>query len=239
MKIGIVIQARMGSSRLPGKILLKLPFHSNMTVLENILNRAEKVNNIDNIVVATTVGEGDNIVEDFCKERNIEVFRGSEDHVLSRFYYLSKKYNFDQIIRLTADNPCIDFKLIESCLDIHLRNKNDYTETISYPLGTNIEIVSMKSLSYAFNNTIENYDTEHVTPFVRNHPDLFQIETIEANDSLARSDIRVTLDKEQDYVLLCQIFDYLYSGNQLFGIDEIINLFEQKPWLKNINLIID
>lgn len=235
LKVGAIVQARTNSTRLPNKIFLKLPYDSNYTVLDQIVSRIKKVKNIDEIIIATSNNVNDDKVDSFCKKNSTTCFRGSEENVLSRFYLAALKYKLDVIIRLTGDNPCIDPDIISSTLSTHIEMKNDFTKTKFYPLGINVEILSFFALEHVYENSTNNFEKEHVTPFILNKPDKFKIFTKEASGKYNEPELRLTLDTEEDYALICLVFDYLYSKNNLFNALDIIDLFEKKPWIKYIN----
>ncbi len=236
MKTGAIIQARINSKRLPGKIFLKLPYKSNYTVLEQIITRIRKVEKIDYIIIATTDNILDNKVEEFCKEKNIDCFRGNEEDVLSRFYLAAKKYNLDIIIRLTGDSPCIDYQILNTTIETHLQNENDFTKTKNYPLGTILEIISFPTLEKTYQQAKQSFEKEHVTPYIyQTNPDIFKIEYIKAKDKLHAPDLRLTLDTIEDYDFLCMIFDELFLKNNYFGIKDVLSLLNHKPWLKRVN----
>ena len=235
VKKGIIIQARVDSARLPSKILFKLPFNSNFTVLEQVIKRCKNVNNLDEIIIATTSKENDSVLEKITKFDGIKIFRGNECNVLERFYYAAKIYKLDLIIRLTGDNPCIDSLLISTILENHIRNGADYTKTEGYPIGLNVEVFNYNALEKAHKNATKDYEKEHVTPYIYKNPNIFKINKVKAPKELYAPDIRITLDTEEDYALLCSVFDYLYPKNKYFTAYDIINLFNEKPWLKLIN----
>lgn len=237
MKIGCIVQARTTSSRLPEKVLLPLPQNSDITVLSQVIRRLNHSKKIDNIIIATTVNSTDDKIQEIAEKENVQFFRGSEDDVLSRYYYAAKQNNIDLIIRVTSDCPCIDSKLIDELIELHFKDNNDYT-TIglvrSYPHGLDTEIFSFDILEEMFLNSTEKFEREHVTPYIyKTHADKFKI----ANYSYKKdcSNIRITLDTLQDYILLSAVYDFLYKQNNNFTTDEIVNLFEKKKWLYDIN----
>jgi spore coat polysaccharide biosynthesis protein SpsF len=234
MSIGAIIQARTSSKRLPQKILLELPYNSGITVLENIIARTKKVKSIDKVIVATSSEPEDNIVEDICNRSHTICFRGDLENVLARFYHAASMHGLTTIIRLTADNPCYDYKIIDYAIRRHIENSNDYTTTENYPLGTNVEVISFSALETCYQKASSQYEKEHVTPYIyKSDQNGLKIDTI---SSLAdNSELRLTLDTEDDYLLQCAIYDKLYSLNSFFGIDEIINLMNKNSWLKKIN----
>jgi len=235
VKKGIIIQARIDSTRLRGKVLLRLPFGSNTSVIETIIRRCKKTTIIDSIILATTRQTNDDILEKIAISENIKIFRGSENNVLERFYCAAKKENLDTIIRITADNPCIDPILVDNILRAHIEGNWDYTTTEGYPVGLGIEVFNFDALEEAYKNATKYYEKEHVTPYIYRNPQKFKINIVKALKELYAPDIRITLDTEEDYALLCAVFDYLYPKDKYFNAYDIVNLFNEKPWLKLIN----
>jgi spore coat polysaccharide biosynthesis protein SpsF len=233
---GVIIQARTGSTRLPSKVLLELPFGSGITLLEQIIRRARIAQSLDKIIIATSEAGSDDAIWDLSQKLNVKCFRGNESNVLERYYFCAKKYKLNTIVRLCGDSPFFDGALIDRFIDIHQKNKNDYTGTVHYPLGTNTEIFAFSALKKAYKNATERNDLEHVTPYIRRNPaNDFKVYYPEAPEKFNRPDIRLTVDVKEDYALMCSIYDALYITDPLFSLEKIISLFEKKPWLKEIN----
>ena len=238
MKIGAIVQARTTSTRLPKKVLKELPYGSGITVLEQVIRRLKKSNLLDEIIVATTVNPEDDSIVEISKKEGIKFFRGSEKNVLERYYQCAKENNVDIIVRITSDCPCIDWNIVDRVVEEHLRSKADYTFTTekTFPRGLDVEVVSFKALEKAYCKASEDFEKEHVCPYIHTtNREKFKIVSVEAPDYLTAPDIRITLDTEEDYALLCAVFDYLYPQNNYFKAIDIINLFKEKPWLKLIN----
>lgn len=231
----IIIQARMNSTRLSNKILVKLPFGSNTSMIEHVIKRCKKVANINKIILATTTQENDDILEGIAISEDIKIFRGNKENVLERFYYAAKKNKLNIIVRLTADNPCIDPSLVDSTFKKHIEGIWNYTVTEGYPIGLDVEVFNLDTLEKAYKNAKKDYEREHVTPYIYRNPQIFKINQVKAPQELYAPDIRVTLDTKEDYALLCVVFDYLYPKNEYFNAYDIVNLFKKKPWLKLIN----
>lgn len=238
MKIGAVIQARTSSTRLPGKVLKKLPCGSGVTVLEQVVRRIKKSKELDSIIIATTDERSDDKIVVIAKKERVGCFRGSRDDVLSRYYLTAKKYNLDIIVRITSDCPCIDSGIIDSIIERHKKSMADYTSNTierTYPRGLDVEVFNFSALEEAYKKAYKNYQREHVAPYIYTNRRLFKIVQVKAPAPLYGPDIRITLDTEEDYSLLCIIFDYLYSKNRHFTAGDLIRLFNKKPWLKMIN----
>ncbi len=186
----------MGSSRLPGKILMNIG-HRNL--LEHILFRLTSLRHDAQTVIATSTSLGDDIVQQFCSSHQVACFRGSELNVLERYYHCAKKYGFSQIVRLTGDNPFTDIEELDNLIDLHLTSGADYTHSFGVlPVGVGAEIFTFKALedSY-FNGTRENH-REHVNEYILEHPELFLIKVLSVPPRKNRPDIRLTVDTEED-----------------------------------------
>lgn len=234
VKKAVIIQARVNSERLPKKIFYRLPFDSNIKVIEQVIKRSKKISNVDDIIIATSKTK-DNELENIAKNTDIKIFRGSDFNVLERFYFAAQANKVDVIIRLTGDNPCVDPQVVDIILKNYIEKKSDYTLTKGYPIGLDVEVFNFNALEKAHKNAKEDYEKEHVTPYINRNPQIFKINEIKAPKELSAPDIRVTLDTEEDYALLCAVFDYLYPKNKYFNAYDIVNLFKEKPWLKLIN----
>lgn len=238
MRIAAIIQARTSSTRLPGKVLKELPYASGITCLEQVIRRLKKSKKLNDIIIATTKDKEDDKIIDIAKKEYSKYFRGSKENVLSRYYFAAKENNLDIIIRVTSDCPCIDAKIVDVIISEHLKINVDYTSNSlirTYPHGLDVEVFNFDSLEKAYKNATEDYEKEHVTPYINGNPKKFKINIVKAPQELYAPDIRVTLDTEEDYALLCAVYDYLYPKNKYFNAYDIVNLFNEKPWLKLIN----
>lgn len=238
MKTGAIIQARTSSARLPGKVLKELPYASNITCLEQVIRRVKKSKKLNDIIIATTKEKEDNEIINIVKKEDVKYFRGSKENVLSRYYFAAKENNIDLIVRITSDCPCIDADITDLTIDGHINKMADYTTNSlvrTYPHGLDVEVFNFNALEKAYKNATKDYEKEHVTPYINRNPQIFKINEMKAPKELYVPDIRVTLDTEEDYALLCVVFDYLYPKNKYFNAYDIANLFNKKPWLKLIN----
>lgn len=235
MKIGAIIQARTSSTRLPRKVLKPLPFNSNITVLSQVIRRVKQSKLIDEVIVATT--PKDDEIVDVAIAEEVPYYQGSLENVLERYYEAACKNDLDVIVRLTSDNPCVDFKLVDNVIKSHLKLDVDYSSTSlikSFPIGIGLEVINFDTLKKAYDEATEKFEKEHVTPFIyKSHPEEFKINKFKGDND--NSDIRITLDTPQDYALLCAVYDYLYEENNYFLLEDILELFSKKPWLKDIN----
>ncbi len=239
MKIGAIIQARMGSSRLPGKVLKPLPFHGDETSLHHVVKRLRHVKKIGEVIIATTTESDDDAIVAKAKEMHVPHFRGSERHVLERFYFAAKQFDLDYVLRITSDCPVLDPIVVQQVIDLHFSEISDFTSSglrRSFPIGQDASLFSFDMLEEAYRNAKHDYEKEHVTTyFYKTHPEKYRIEVLKAPEMWTDPNLRLTLDTPEDYILLCCIFDELYQENELFGLDEITNLLHRKPYLREIN----
>ena len=214
-KIGIIIQARMGSSRLPGKILKPL---GDKLLLEYITSCLQFLKTDVKVVIATSNHQADDIVEKFCKDRDIECFRGSENNVLERYYLCAEKYKFSQITRLTGDNPFCDIEELDNLIELHLESNSDYTSSFEVlPIGVGAEIFTFKALAKSYLEGKEPHHIEHVDEYIIENPDIFKTTKLSVPPDKNRPDVRLTVDTEDDYNKACFIVqngsDYIKTVN--------------------------
>ncbi len=238
MKTGAIVQARTTSTRLPKKVLKELPYGSGITVLAQVIRRLKKVSNIDVVIIATTTDKEDDEIINITKKEGVPYYRGEIDDILSRYYFAAKENNLDTVARITSDCPVIDPNIVNYVIDKFFKQGVDYATNIlkrTYPHGMDTEVFTFSSLERAYSEAKEAYEREHVTPYIRLHPEKFSLLNIEAPSKFYAPDIRVTLDTEEDYALLCAVYDYLYYKDPIFSTEDIIDLFKLKPWLRLIN----
>ncbi len=238
MIIGAIIQARMASTRLPGKVLKELPVGSGISVLAQVIRRAKKSKSVQKIIIATTANKIDDKIVAIAKKENVGYFRGSEQNVLSRYYLAAQENKLDQVIRITSDCPCIDYEILDEIVGKHIKSHADYTSNTvlrTFPRGLDAEVMKFSALRQAYLMSRQPHEKEHVTPYIYEHPEIFKIENFPARPAIRKyASVRLTLDTNEDYLLLCEIFDGLYN-NPYFKISDIIRLFRQKPQLLLIN----
>lgn len=238
MKIGAIIQARTSSTRLPEKILKYLPYESNITVLQQVIRRLKPSLLLNEIIVATTMDNNDAKVVSIAEKEKVNYFRGSMDNVIERYYLAAKENSLDVIIRITSDCPCIDHNIVDLVIEKHLENQSDYSSNTlfrTFPDGLDVEVINYNALEKCYKNAKDVLEKEHVTQYIHNNSDLFKIDNIEASDELYGPHLRITLDTEEDYALLCSIYDYLYNEDVFFNAKSVVKLLQDKPWLKIIN----
>jgi len=226
-KIGIIIQARMGSARLPGKVLLDL---ANKPVLQHVVERCQK-SNVDEVIVATTTNKKDEKIVEFCKKNNFKFFRGSEEDVLDRYYECAKKFELTQIIRITADCPFVDPTIINKLIKLYNTGKYDYViiDTNTFPRGFDGEIFSWNILKKIKKNAKIKKEKEHVTIHIRNNKSQYNIASLKNKKNFAY--MRLTLDTKEDYKLL----KILSSKIENPSFQNIVKYLEANPSLMEIN----
>jgi spore coat polysaccharide biosynthesis protein SpsF (cytidylyltransferase family) len=203
MKTIIIIQARMGSTRLPGKVLMKI---NGITLLESLLEQINHCKSIDEKIVATTTREEDDEISTKCLNAGVEIFRGNPFDVLDRYYQCAQAYSGTNIVRLTADNPFIDPNIIDNVVTIFQENSFDYVnncEIRTFPHGTEVEVFSFSALEKAWKNAKNPYDREHVTPFLRNKK-IFKTMCIKSKEDL--SNFRWTVDTIEDLNFIRKLY---------------------------------
>ncbi len=230
--IGCIVQGRMGSSRLPGKTLMKLDKKN--TVLHFVINQLGYSKLIDKIIIATTNLKEDDAIEILVKNSNIEIFRGNSNDVLDRYFQCAKKFSIDTIVRITADNPLIDPIIIDDLIKKFTSNSYDcltnaYVRT--FPYGTEVEIFSFKSLEKAWKNATKSSEREHVTPYFYNNKQLFKIHHEENFENI--SNLRWTIDQKNDLLLVKSIISKIKKRPIL--MNDILNLFSKEPEIFKIN----
>ena len=243
MTVGIIVQTRTGSSRLPAKVMMKADDESLM--IDYVINQLKHSKLHDQIVVATTNLKQDDVIFDYVTNRNILCFRGDEKNVLERHYQCAKKYAFSTIVRIPSDKPLIDPTIVDSVIERFQSNSYDYISNFfidandndkfipSYPSGTEVEIFSFTALETAWKNATSEYDKEHVTPYIYTHPEKFKIFTFKSEKNL--SQFRWALDYENDLKLIRVIISKIQKRPIL--MNDILELFEQEPDLPKVNLI--
>lgn len=228
-----IIQARVGSTRLPGKVLKKI---CGKTVIRHVVDRVNKSSMVDKVFVATTHKIEDLSLIKECVDAGYNIFCGSEHDVLDRYYQLAKLEKPDTIIRITSDCPVIDPAIIDLVVSEHLNNHADYTcntMITPFPDGQDVEVFSFDALEEAWNNATLHSDREHVTPYIKFNKGNFKLHFIESTEELAS--LRLTLDEESDLQLLELLFASLYKSNPYFSLDDIVDFIYRNPELKKIN----
>lgn len=223
----------MSSSRLPGKVLLPL---EGATVLERVIERVSGSKLVDKVLVATTNARIDSQIVRVCRAAGISVYRGSEDDVLDRYHGAASRLGVENIVRICADSPLLDPAVLDGVVRLHLSDKADYTNNDGkrvFPEGERVEVFTFAALKKAWNEATLLSEREHVTPYMKKHPELFRISRLECETDC--SDKRWTLDREADYRFISEVYSRLFRRNGLFGMKEILALLKKEPHLEKIN----
>ncbi|MEK4173669.1 glycosyltransferase family protein [Lysinibacillus sp. FSL L8-0312] len=238
MKVVAIIQARMGSTRLPGKILKEI---NEKPLLSYQLERLSNSIFINEFVIATTKKEQDDKIITFCEEQNILYYRGSETDVLERYYETAVEFNADVIVRITSDCPIIDVQVVDKTIGFFLEKGHfDYvSNTIerTYPRGLDTEIFTFAALEKAYKEATLEREREHVTAFFYSNPNIFKIANVK-ND-FDYSKFRWTVDTTEDFELIKNIIQALYVKNPRFTLLDTVNVMKENPDWFNINAHIE
>jgi spore coat polysaccharide biosynthesis protein SpsF len=237
IKVTTVIQARMGSSRLPGKILLPL---SGEPLLIRMIERVKASRYCGRVVVATTYLSDDDPIIDLCKKNSISFYRGHPDDLLDRHLNVGKKYNSDAVVKIPSDCPLIDPAVIDKVIKFYLDNPSfDYVSNLhpaTFPDGNDVEIFSLDSLEKAWEEADKEFEREHTTPYFWENPDKFKIGNVTWEVGLDYSmSHRFTIDYKEDYNFIKSVFNELYDKNHIFSLNDILTLLNEKPELSKIN----
>ena len=236
MKIVATIEARMASSRLPGKILKPI---LGKPTLERLVERVKRSKLVQDIVVATTDMVSDDETEAACKRMNVHFYRGSSEDVLDRVLKAAKAFQADTIVELTGDCPLIDPKIIDSVIQHYLDNQYDYVSNVlvrTFPRGMDTQIFSLKVLDEVNKLTQDPADRENVSLYIYEHPEKYKLGNVTASsDILKRPDLRLTVDTQEDFELINEIYTRLYPSKPDFLLSDIIQLIERTPHLKELN----
>jgi len=232
----LIIQARLGSTRLPNKVLKEV---NGVSLLKFQVERARQAKLVDKVIVATTSESRDVELVDYCKSNEIPVFIGSENDVLDRYYKCAKEYNADVIVRLTADCPLIDPEIIDQVIDLFLKNNVDFAantvppETSKFPDGSDVEVFSMAALDRAQNECNDPFFREHVTFYFWKEQNGFSSSQLDYHSDYSK--YRFTVDYPEDFEVVKMIIDELNKKNQFGHVDQIVDIIESNKNIKEKN----
>lgn len=232
MKVVCIIQARMGSSRLPGKVLMDI---AGAPMLARVVARVLRAAALDKVVVATTENDQDEALVDFCQDAGVPCWRGDEQDVLSRYLGAARAHEADAVVRVTSDCPLIEPRLIDRVVDLLRGGGCDYASTTlkrTYPRGLDVEAFTMESFERLALEVTEEYERVHVTPRYYQNPDRFHLSGIEAEQDY--SDLRWTVDTPADIALVREIYTH-FEGRDDFDWRQVLALVESRPELTAIN----
>lgn len=234
-KVVATIEARMTSSRLPGKVLMPL---YGEPALGRLIERLKGCPLLDDIVVATTVNKTDEPIIDYCRQNRIRYFRGSEDDVLGRVLGAAKDAQADLIVEITGDCPLIDPEHVTRIIEIHTEESIDYAANcikVTFPIGFDVQSFHYKVLEEVDKLTDDPSDREHVSLYIYNHPERYRLWNWQAEGEMYWPECAVTLDTIEDYKLIDNIFCALYHDNPKFSSIDIVRYLRANPGLAKIN----
>ncbi len=228
-----ILQARMSSTRLPEKVLKPI---LGQPMLMRQLERVQRSQKIDKVIVATSMDKSDDPIAKLCQSLAITCFRGDLNDVLDRYYQAAKLYPADHIVRLTGDCPLSDPTIIDVVIMQHLAGNYDYTSNTlepTYPDGLDVEVIRSSCLEKAWRKALLPSHREHVTPYIYSQPDEFKLCAVVSKVNL--SHLRWTVDTQTDFDLVSKIYEALYEKNVKFGMSDILNFLKQHPDLETFN----
>jgi spore coat polysaccharide biosynthesis protein SpsF len=230
-KVVGIIQARMGSTRLPGKVLADIHGHP---MLWRVVDRTRAAKTLDDVIVATTIEPGDDAIVAFCREHEIDCFRGSENDVLDRYYRAARERDAQNIVRITSDCPLIDPEIIDKTVRAFLTERPDYASNSvvrNYPRGLDTEVMTFRALESVWREARQPYERAHVTPYLYENPARFKICSVTGDKDY--SDHRWTVDTPEDLEFVRAVYGRLEGGR--FSWRDVSKLIEREPELAEIN----
>lgn len=228
-----IIQARLGSTRYPRKIFLDL---SEKPLIWHVINRLKFSQKINKIVLATTDNHNDDELARWAENEKVALFRGSENNVLERYYYAAKNFSARIIVRITADDPFKDPVIIDKVIDKLINEKLDFAynnNPVSFPEGLDTEVFTFNALEKAYLHSIDDFEKEHVTQYFYRNKGEFKQANILNEENL--SALRWTIDTEMDYIMAKEVYKLLYKANDIFLMDDILEVLKQNPHISQIN----
>jgi spore coat polysaccharide biosynthesis protein SpsF len=233
-----VVQARLSSTRLPGKALLPL---CGEPLLLRMVQRVKAAKKVGTVVVATTTHTEDDAIVAMCEKNKIEVYRGSKFDLLDRHYQVASRYKADVVVKIPSDCPLIDAKVIDRVLEFFLASngKLDYASNLhpaTYPDGNDVEVMSFAALEQTWENAIAPMELEHTTPYIWDRPHQFNIGNVTWDTGLDYSMThRWTIDYAEDYDFIKQVYDKLFRSKPEFTLQDILKLLDETPSMMEIN----
>jgi spore coat polysaccharide biosynthesis protein SpsF len=231
MQVEIYVQARMGSTRLPGKVLKPI---LGKPMLAFLIERLKQVKEADALAILTTNDPADDVIVDFCKQIGVLCYRGSQEDVLARYYAVALQRHPDAIVRITADCPLIDPDVVDLVIRTYRNLNYDYISNsfvTTYPRGLDTEIFSFKALERAFFEAHDPAEREHVTPYLYRHPEKFSLKNMASPQHFGHH--RWTVDTPEDFLLIRYIFEHLYPTQPNFRLKDVLALLQAHPeWVK-------
>jgi len=234
--IGAIIQTRMGSTRLPGKVMKIID--SENTVLDYVISQLRNCKTLDKIIIATTTLAEDDIIFEYAEKNGIECFRGSSDDVLDRHYQCAKKFSCTDVVRIPSDKPLIDPTIVDDVVNEYKQKSCDYISnflTETFPNGSEVEIFSFNTLEKAWNNAEKPSEREHVVPYIINHPEQFQLENFTNSENF--SSLRYVVDRKEDLELVKKLVTKI--NHRPILMKDIIQIYRNEPALFELNENVD
>jgi len=234
LKYLVIIQARCGSSRLPGKVLKEI---YGKTALERMIERVKRSQSIDEVIIATTINKEDIEIVKLVSSLGLRVFIGSSDDVLDRYYQAAKLIKPQYVIRLTSDCPLFDYEILDNAIKTFEDKKCDYLGMTSetFPDGLDLEIMKYESLETAWKQADLLSEREHVTLYIKNHPELFNIFDYKCPQGNLKH-MRWTLDESEDLIFIQAVYNYFINlGQDYFSMNEIIEFLNNNQEIEKIN----
>jgi len=234
VKIGAIVQARMGSTRLPGKVLFEA---QGKTLLEHLMERIGYCKTLDFTVVATSTNPRDDVIVALCCNHGFPVFRGSEMDVLDRYHEAARHFRFDVVVRISSDCPLVDPALTDEIISVFMNHRDEYDlvtnrHPLTFPDGLDVDVMSFSALEHVWRNATEAHQREHTIPYFWESG--MRVFNFEHPDNLFVKH-RWTLDYWEDYQLIKAIFEGLYRPGHPFGMKDILNYLKTHPHLFDIN----
>lgn len=239
MKIVAIIEARMSSTRLPGKIMRPI---LGRPMLGLLIERVSAADQVDQVVVATTTNPADDRIETLAGTLGVGCYRGSEEDVLNRVLEAAHAFSADLIVEVTGDCPLIDPAVIDTVISAYHAHDCDYASNIlrrTFPRGMDVQVFPTRVLGEVADLTRDPVDHEHVSLYIYEHPERFLLWNVESSLDPSWWDLRLTVDTPEDFQLIEEIFTRLYPGKRLFSLQDVIHLLTKYPRLREINAHID
>jgi spore coat polysaccharide biosynthesis protein SpsF len=234
-RIVATIEARMGSTRLPGKVLKPAV---GKPMLELMVERLRRVPSLDGIVIATTVNPADAAIADLAQRLGVGCHRGSEDDITARLLGAAGEHAIDILVETTGDCPLIDPASIERCIEVYCASGVDYVSNIlerTYPIGMDTQVFSAAVLADVARRTNDPVEREHGSLFIYRHPEIYSLKNVSAPVEFTDPRLRLTLDTPEDYALISRIFDDLYPAKPAFDLADIMALLRAHPDYRALN----
>ena len=232
MRVVAIIQARMESTRLPGKVLMDI---GGETMLSRVVHRSRRAALVDEIVVATTVKPNDDAIVAECKRIDAPIFRGEEENVLDRYFKAAEAYRAEAVVRITSDCPLIDPEIVDEIVHVFLKEKPDYASNAlerTFPRGLETEVMTLDSIGRVWREAREAYQRVHVTPYIYQNPALFRLLSVTAEADY--SDHRWTVDTPADLDFVQAVYARL-GNDDSFSWRHVLKILDREPDLMDLN----